>query len=78
MPNLPPPQTVTDFYAAALLDRLDDLHQLLSDRLPALPGEPVATAEPALPDPQPDVIAVAEPAPRRRGRPPKNQSERRA
>lgn len=68
MPDLPPPQTVTDFYAAALLDRINDLHQLLSDRLPALPGEPVGPAEPPqTPEPAPaEPIAVQEPAPARR------------
>jgi hypothetical protein len=60
---LPPPQTVTDFYAAAVLDRLNDLHQLLSDRLPPLPGEPGAPVEPSTPD---EPIAVQEPAPARR------------
>lgn len=65
MSDLPPPQTVGDIYAAAVLDRLGAIHQLLNDRLPTLPREPVAPAqpEPSTPD---EPIAIAEPAPARR------------
>jgi hypothetical protein len=65
MDRLPPPQVTGDFYAAAVLDRLNDLHQLLSDRLPPLPGEPVVPAEPKPSTPD-EPIAIAEPAPARR------------
>lgn len=63
MPDLPQPLTVGDFYAAAALERLDAIHQLLTDRLPTLPGEPVGPVEPSTPD---EPIAVSEPAPARR------------
>lgn len=65
--QLPPPVTAGDFYAAALLDALNTVRDLLDDRLPALTagGGPVVPAEDeAIPEPEP--IAIQEPAPNRR------------
>jgi hypothetical protein len=61
--DLPQPQITGDFYAAAVLAELGAIRELLSDRLPTLPGEPVGPVEPSTPD---EPIAIAEPAPARR------------
>lgn len=62
MSTLPPPQTVNDFYAAALLDALDNIRTMLDDRLPPL----APNREPVAPAAQPDEpVAIREPAPAR-------------
>jgi hypothetical protein len=67
MSTLPPPQTVNDFYAAALLDALNGIRTMLDDRLPPLAPnrEPVAPAAPAADHTEPEPIPIREPAPAR-------------
>jgi hypothetical protein len=70
--HLPPPVTVADCYAAAILNALDGLNTVLGDirdRIPQAQSEPadftVIVAEPAPDDSDAKAVPVAEPAPSR-------------
>lgn len=62
--HLPQPFTADGPFLLAILDRLDDIHALLADRLPVPNGgEPVEVQEPAPPAGPPGAVPVSEPAP---------------
>lgn len=64
--HLPQPVTTADIYAASILDALDHLNATLGDIRDRLPQpEPVAIAEPAPAQPDAGAVPVAEPAPAR-------------
>lgn len=71
--SLPAPFTADGPFLAAILDALDDIRDLLADRLPAHRGEPVRVEEPAPAATPGTAVPLREPAP---GGPPEADDEK--